>query len=549
MFSAYHNRSARLPALGKIIGRGIAAALLTIAVLHENIHAGEPPQIIKKNGHYALHVDGKPFLMLGGQIHNSSAWPSELPQVWKSLAALNANTLEAPVYWEQFEPRPGQYDMTNVDALIQGARAHNIHLVFLWFGTWKNGNMHYVPDWVKQDTGRFERVIRPDGEPIDVLSPLGHNTLQADKAAFTALMKHLNDVDGDKHTVILVQVENESGNIGSIRDNSPAANALFNGPVPADLLQISGKNPGTWKDVFGAEADEIFQVYYQAKYINTIAAAGKAAHNIPLSINVWLTYPVNDLPQRKIDRPGIGYPSGGAVQKMLSLWKALAPAIDVIGPDLYSSDPRFIDSVMNTYRRGDNPLLIPEIARSDNYAKYFYKALNYGLIGFAPFGVDETGWNIMGDEKWEGHARNFRTFAPMSRDIARLLSEGKVKAATEDIGQTQQEIDFGEWQATVSFGFPQRDGALPPGTKDNHGAAMVAQLGKDEFLVTGVDASVIFHLKDKMPWMRSQFLRVEQGHYTKGQWKVDRLLNGDETDRGICLQHDGDVVRVIMQKF
>lgn len=533
----------------KTIGRIMAAALIAAALLQVSASAGEAPQIIKQNGHYALHVDGKPFLMLGGQIHNSSAWPSELPQVWKSLAALNANTLEAPVYWEQIEPRPGQYDMTNVDALIQGARAHNLRVVLLWFGTWKNGNMHYVPTWVKEDTKRFERVIRPDSEPIDVLSPLGHNTLQADKAAFTALMKHLKDIDGDKHTVILVQVENESGNIGSVRDNSPAANALFNGPVPADILQITGKNAGTWKDVFGADADEIFQVYHQAKYINTIAAAGKATYNIPLSINVWLTYPISDLPQRRIDRPGIGYPSGGAVQKMLAVWKALAPAIDVIGPDLYSSDPRFIDNVMNTYRRDDNPLLIPEIARSDNYAKYFYKALNYGLIGFAPFGVDETGWNIMGDEKWESHARNFRTFAPMSREIAQLLSEGKVKAAIEDIGQTQQEIDFGEWQATVAFGFPQRDGALPPGTKDTHGAAMVAQLGKNEFLVTGMDASVIFHLKGKMPWMRSQFLRVEQGHYVKGVWKADRLLNGDETDRGICLQHDGDVVRVMLQKF
>jgi len=164
--------------------------------------------------------DGRPYLILGGQIHNSSAWPSELPQAWESMAALHANTVEAPVYWEQFEAQEGHFDFTNVDQIVEGARAHNLHAVLLWFGTWKNGNMHYVPAWVKTDTKRFPRVIRPDGEPIDVLSPLSRNTLEADKAAFVALTRHLKQIDSQQHTVLLVQVENESGNIGSVRDNS-----------------------------------------------------------------------------------------------------------------------------------------------------------------------------------------------------------------------------------------------------------------------------------------------------------------------------------------
>ena len=57
-----------------------------------------------------------------------------------------------------------------------------------------------------------------------------------------------------------------------------------------------------------------------------------------------------------------------------------------------------------------------------------------------------------------------------------------------------QEVDFGQWQATVAFGFPQPDGRRAPGTKDAQGSALIAQLGPDEFLVTGVDASVSFHL-------------------------------------------------------
>ena len=182
------------------IGR-VTALLLFASVAISQLPAGEPPRLVQKDGRYALLVDGRPYLILGGQIHNSSAWPSELPQVWESMSALHANTIEAPVYWEQFEPEPGKFDFANVDAIVQGARAHHLHVILLWFGTWKNGNMHYVPAWVKNDTVRFPRIIRPDGEPIDVLSPLSRNTLEADKAAFTALTRHLNELDNAQHTI------------------------------------------------------------------------------------------------------------------------------------------------------------------------------------------------------------------------------------------------------------------------------------------------------------------------------------------------------------
>ncbi|MGB8660970.1 MAG: beta-galactosidase, partial [Candidatus Acidiferrum sp.] len=171
--------------------------------------AADAPKLVQKDGRWALFVDGSPYLILGGQIHNSSAWPSELPQVWQSLAALHANTLEAPVYWEQMEPQPGQFDFTNVDAVVKGAREHSLHVVLLWFGTWKNGNMHYVPQWIKTNPERFPRVIKADGEPIDVLSANSRANLDADKAAFTALMSHLKVLDGVEHTVLMVQVENE----------------------------------------------------------------------------------------------------------------------------------------------------------------------------------------------------------------------------------------------------------------------------------------------------------------------------------------------------
>ena len=528
--------------------RWLLPALLAIVAL-PLANAADAPQIVKKDGRYALMVNGRPYFVLGGQIHNSSAWPSELPQVWESMAKLHANTVEAPVYWEQFEPQEGRFDYTNVDDIVEGARAHKLHVVLLWFGTWKNGNNNYVPTWVKTDTRRFPRVIRPDGTPIDVMSPLGTNTLEADKAAFVALMRHLKQMDGEQHTVLFVQVENESGNIGSVRDNSAEANRLIAGQVPADMLAATGKQPGTWHTVYGANADELFQVYYQAKYINQIVAAGKAAFDIPCYINVWLDYPAAELPQRQIDLPGIAYPSGGAVQKLVGLWRKLAPSIDMIGPDIYASDSQFYRETMAVYNRPDNPLWIPETGRSDDFGKFLFYAIGDGAIGFSPFGVDQSGWNILGDQPWTAHARNFALIGPIDREIAQLEFEGKVRTAVEEPGKTSEELDFGGWKATVAFGFPQPDGRRAPGTKDAHGAAVVAQLGPDEFLVTGVDASVIFHLPGKLPWIRSQILTAEQGVYEHGVWKSLRILNGDETDRGLTFHQKPEYVRVRMIRF
>ncbi len=513
------------------------------------VRAEQAPQVVKKDGRYALLVDGKPYLVLGGQIHNSSGWPSELPQVWESMAALHANTVEAPVYWEQMEAKEGQFDFSNVDAIVQGARAHNLHVVLLWFGTWKNGNNHYVPGWVKTDTKRFPRVVREDGTPIDVMSPMGKNTLEADKTAFTALMRHLKEIDGDLHTVLVVQVENESGNIGSVRDFSAEANRLFAGQVPADMLAAAKKQPGTWSAVFGAEADELFQMYYQSKYINTIVAAGKAEFAIPCYINVWIDYPAAELPQRQIDLPGIAYPSGGAVQKLVGLWRALAPAIDMIGPDIYADDSQFYRETMAAYNRPDNPLWIPETGRSDSFAKFFFYAIGEGAIGFSPFGVDQSGWNILGDEKWTAHARNFALIGPMDGEIAQLEYDGMLKTAVEEPGTVAKEVDMGDWQATVAFGFPQMDGRRAPGTKDAHGAAVIGKLGPNEFLVTGMDASVTFHLPGKPTWMHSQIVKAEQGTYANGAWKPLRILNGDETDRGLSFHDKPEVVRVTMMEY
>lgn len=514
-----------------------ACVALATALFELPAHAAEAPRLVQKDGRHALLVEGAPFLVLGAQINNSSSWASTLPQVWPALHDMHANTIEAPVYWEQMEPTPGVFDFSTVDLLVKGAREHQLHLVVLWFGTWKNGNMHYVPQWIKTDTKKYLRVINAAGEPIDVLSAQSRNNLDADRQAFSALTHHLAEIDGGEHTVIMIQVENESGIVGSPRDYSPESNREFAGPVPAELLKALHKQPGTWQQVFGGRADETFQAYHQARYINEIAAAGKRELNIPYYCNVWLAYPAAELPERQVPNPGIGWPSGGPVQHMLPLWKAMAPAIDIIGPDIYSDNRQFYSQILDTYSKPDNALWIPETGYGDSYAPYLFLALGKGAIGFSPFGVDRTSWawppaRADGEEADpakigpRAHTQNYELLAPMARELAQLNFDGKLQTAVDSAGHSEQELDFGTWKVSVRFGFPQPDGRPAPGTEHHDGRALVAQIAPDEFLVTGFEASVFFHTEGHLPGIRSQILSAEEGRYDAGKWTPLRLWNG-----------------------
>ena len=496
-----------------------------------------------------MTVDGKPFLMLGAQINNSSSWASSLPQVWPALEALHVNTMEAPVYWEQMEPEPGRFDFSTVDLLVNGAREHKLRLVILWFGTWKNGQNHYVPEWVKSDPKKYPREIGPYGKVLDVMSPNSATNLEADKHAFAALMRHIHEIDAAQHTVIMMQVENESGSVGAVRDYSAAANKEFAGQVPAALtsaLQVGG---GSWAQVFGADADERFAAYSTAKYINGVTLAGKAEHQIPMYCNVWITYPVHALENRDHASAGQEYPSGGAQQGNIAIWKAAGPAIDALAPDFYSDDATLFREVLTAYGRADNPVMIPETGLGKDVGRYFFYALGKGAIGFAPFGVDYTNWTLRGQKIPYDMQENFALFAPMQSEIAKLNFEGKVQTAVEEKGMARQTLHFGDTDAVVSFGHPQKDGEVPPGTADLQGRAMVAQLGPYEFLVTGFDASVSFVLGapagGKKQEQQLEILRADEGQYAGDVWQTTRIWNGDQTDRGLNFKdRNTEVVRI-----
>ena len=512
------------------------------------------PHVEKRGDNFAMVVEGKPFLVLGAQINNSSSWASTLPDVWPALADLHVNTVEAPVYWELMEPTQGKFDFTNVDLLVKGAREHDLHLVLLWFGTWKNGQNHYVPEWIKTDPIKYPREQTAYGKLLDVMSPHGTATLDADKHAFAALMHHVKEIDGSKHTVIMIQVENESGSVGSVRDFSSAAQKLFEGTVPESLSSaLHTTKIGTWSETFGADADESFAAYATSSYINEVAKAGKAEYPIPMYCNVWVTYPVHALENRDRASAGQEYPSGGAQQQNIAIWKAAAPNIDVLAPDFYSDDVPFYHSIVTAYHRSDNAFFIPETGIAKNFGRYFFYALGHGAIGFSPFGIDYTNWTLKKHEMPDFFSADYALIGPMQSEIAQLNLDGKLQTAVEDSGMARQQLHFGDVVATASFGFPQHDGEVPPGTSDSHGRALVAQIegksGEYEFLATGFDASVSFTFSPEYAKAHNaqlEILRAEEGSYENGVWKMSRIWNGDQTDRGLQFHagNHGQVVRI-----
>jgi hypothetical protein len=491
------------------------------------------PKLIEKNGRHAFLVDGKPFLMLGGQAHNSSAWPALTPGVWKSAGAMHLNTLEVPIYWEQVEPQPGRFNFSLVDTLLTQARQHNVHLVLLWFGTWKNGSNHYMPEWMKRDAEKYPNITGKTGKPIDSPSPHSKATLDADIKAFSAVMRYLKQAD-TQHTVIMVQVENEPGSWDTVRDYSAKAQKLFEADVPAQLLKpavlkalnVSEHSKGSWTKIFGDRADEYFQAWSIARFIEQVAAAGKAEYPLPLYVNVALRDPLTN-------PAATHYESGGATDNVIPIWKVAAPSINLLAPDIYLSGSERVLKVIDLYTRADNPLFVPEAGLVADNAKYFYDVLAHGGIGFSPFGIDNNGESSNDEHLAEllAHfADEYAMAAPMMREMAQWAFDDKIKAVVEHEDGAEQSIKLGVWDAIIKFG-SGRGGELKP-NKDHSGKAMIVSLDENKFIMTGTNCRITFQPADSNTGKAWQYLKVEEGCYENGVFKSLRILNGDETDWG-----------------
>lgn len=501
------------------------------------------PHLEKRGEVTQLIVEGKPYLALAVELTNSAASSREyMKPYWPQLKEAGVNTVLAVVSWEMVEPEEGKFDFKVVDELIEDARANDLKLALLWFGSWKNGYTSYTPKWVKRDTGRFPLALTKDGKQLSILTTLAKSSWEADAKAYRELMKHIAEVDREEQTVVMMQINNEVGLHGYTRDYHPEAVKAFNGPVPQALTdylaahkeqllpetraaweQQGCKTAGTWEEVFGKGdyTDEIFMAWHYAHYMNAIAQAGKEVYPIPTFVNAWIVQPEDK-------HPG-NYPAGGPQAQVHDIWRAAAPAIDILSPDIYLPD---YPTIIAMYARAENPVFVPESrAGQEGAANAAYTIGQMGGIGYSPFGVERS---IASPEN-----ESFRQFYQLAGSAADLILEAQAKGnitATwvKALNPTRlkDEVVMGDYKLVyelVSSG--QRKGGAPQrlgGTyaPDAQGYAIAIQQADDAFLFLGSNIRVQFLPADGKGVVG--LAKTTEGRFEDGKWIEGRWLNGDD---------------------
>jgi hypothetical protein len=513
-----------------------------------------------------LIVDGKPFLARAGELTNNSATSLEFMQpVWPKLVDGKLNTVLAGVSWAQIEPEEGKFDFSVPDGVIRDARSHNLCLVFLWFASWKNGLSSYPPTWVKKDFDRFPRAQLVGGDipwpvltassavshskivgsmSLELLSPFSDANLNADARAFAALMRHIKEVDGQQHTVIMIQVENEVGMQGDSRDRVAAANTAYAGPVPKELMdylqqhknslipefrqmwEAAGlKTSGTWEEVFGRgfAADETFMGWQYARYVNRLAEAGKAEYPLPMFVNGW-AYGFPKANQRPNGQ------SGSPMPDLIDVWKAGAPRIDMLSPDIYDYD---FAEMCARFTRSGNPLFIPEtrgLPPVGLEARVLYAFGRHDAIGFSPMGIERP---AVPDIELVSVYDVIAQLAPL---IVEHQGKGTMSAVLLRWNDPPQKIQVGDYTLEVSFLRPRvLPGSPQPQEPFPSAAALLIATGPDEFYAAGNGVNVTFSPNTPGPPLAG-LATVEEGVFVDGRWVPGRRLAGDDTIEGDCVQ-------------
>jgi beta-galactosidase GanA len=520
------------------------ATLLSIICLQfaaARLHAKDLPHIKIENGAGQLIVDGRPFLILGGELGNSSAGTAAQADLTiPRLAGMHVNTILMPVAWEQIEPREGSFDFSILDHWIETARRHDMRVVLLWFGSWKNAVSSYAPPWVKSDARRFPRAESAEkGTPLEILSTLSEENRRCDARAFAALMRHVREKDSEQQTVLMVQVENEVGYLGRGRDRSAEANRLFRLPVPevlvrsleAKRLDLSPELAAhfnargrTWADVFGDAANEVFMAWSYAGYIQAVAQAGKKEYALPMYVNAQLPAPQ--------ERAG-EYPSGGPHPYYLEVYRATAPSIDFYSPDIYW--PNF-EYWVQRYKIPGNPIFIPEARLEAAPYNAFYAYGEGRAFGFCPFGIDGARPSSKDEDPKPEMMQVYALLGSIRDLLPAAQAEGRTRGlvlhATSP--RATQTVTLGGYlfEATLSRSWPARTLLV------EDGAMLVLQTSAGEFYVAGSGLTVNFARDPDADNGIAGIESIEQVSGASGQWLTERRLNGDQSNQGRQLSLD-----------
>ena len=535
------------------------------------------PFLRKQGSATQLVVNGKPFLMLGGELGNSSASAIEdIERIFPKLRRMGLNTVLVPAYWDLIEPVEGFFDFTLIDKVIHQARENQLKVIFLWFGAWKNSMSCYAPLWFKQDYEKYPRAYTKAGKPLEIASSFSDNVLQADNRAFSRLMQHIASVDKTVGTVIMMQIQNEIGMVEDARDYSEPANALFDTEVSSVLMDYLNRNRetlhpwmlekwgkqgfktnGNWQEIFGDDlfTDEIFMAWSYSQYVEKLAQSARAIHDIPLFVNAAMN--------SRGRKPG-EYPSAGPLAHLIDVWNCGAPGIDLLAPDIY--DKGFTDWT-SQYKLHNNPLFIPEARlRKGAGAQAFYVFGEHDAIGYCPFSIENGSDNP--DAPLVQAYSKLKELMPV---LTKYQGKGLSKGLLFDQENKERILSFDDLTITCRHFFTlpwdprATDGSVWPET-----GGLILRIERDEYIVAGSGIVVDFKKNDEYRLLEAKELG-EDGFATAGgnayhqkPWSgitragigpVDeikitddgtfsyiRRLNGDQT-------HQGRHVRISVDEF
>ena len=529
-------------------------------------------------------VNGKPFFPIGTETVYAgyALTPSEEENVFKGLKTIHGNSMAIPVYWDAIEPEEGKYDFSSVDRLIANARKYDLKLILLWFGTWKNGGMEYTPEWIKTNPKRFKRVLNSHGRDLWSLSAHCKTTLEADKKAFTALMKYLKAKDSVEQTVISIQVENEPGIVGTDRDYSLEGNTAFKAPVSPqfiaamkkqgkgatyDIWQKAGaKETGTWAEVLGyvPDAGHFMYVWHIARFIDAVAESGKAIYYLPMFTNLWMNpkwwtlhgAQAVDYVEREI---------------LMDIYRWATPHLETIAPDIYARGSRDFEIQCAIHAREDNPLFTTETSGDQNMFRAIaqFNAVGYHMAGIENI-IDKDGVVYPATQHIADNIKCVSSVIPL---LLKYQGTGRVHAVLHEFGTDSCWLgDLEGYEGIVQFG-PPRMGApsdfrhrkapapFAGYNPDTAGRGFIIQAGKHEFYLTGFGWRLYLRPKIEPDKDRTvqcpadmqfenpevHYLSVDQGYFDdNGKFVTVLRRNGGQVDWGLWVEGDIGVVRVLL---
>lgn len=503
--------------------------ILVLSVMTVGYVNAQKSTLQKQGTATQLVVDGKPFLILGGELGNSSAACTEdIESIFPKLQRMGLNTVLVPAYWDLIEPQEGQFDFTLTDEVIRQARQNDLKVIFLWFGAWKNSMSCYAPLWFKENYKKYPRAYTQKGKPLEIASPFSENVFQADNRAFSGWMEHVAAIDKEEGTVVMIQIENEIGMLEDARDYSKEANALFNAPVPSELMSYLQKNKktlhpqmlekwesqgskkqGTWQEVFGADiyTDELFMAWHYARYVERMAQSARSIYNIPLYVNAAMN--------SRNRKPG-EYPSAGPLAHLIDIWHCGAPSIDLLAPDLY--DNGFTDWVAK-YKLHNNPLFIPEIKLTDNNGvRAFYIFGEHDAIGISPFSIE--GGSDSPNSPLVKSYHTLKEFIPL---LAKYQGKGTMKGLLFDQENKERIIYQDDLKITCRHFFTLPwDARATDGSVWPEGGGVLLRLAPNEYIVAGSGIVIKF---EKATENQAKVQALGEDGFAQAGGKGDKVIS------------------------